>query len=338
MKISKVILVVAALHVLVIGGIFVFEGCSRSQSKTPEMATDESQPGVKPADLAALTPAPANPTPAEMSSTAPPATPSTATAATPVSNIGAAAKTYVVKKGDSLWKIAKAEGVSQAEIAKANNLSKNSLLKIGQKLQIPQVAKTTPTTSVATAAAAAIPSSADTLSATAPNVLGAASADADNVYMVKAGDSLWKIAQDHHVSVSAIKQTNNLSGDSLKVGQKLKMPAATPTSDVAAGGFREPGTYTENGQMVHYVEIGESPSVIAKKYGVKVDELMKVNNITDPKRVQYGQRLVIPVVAAAATAPSSTAAAMPTASAAHAASREPALAAPVVTTGPAVIQ
>ena len=51
--------------------------------------------------------------------------------------------------------------------------------------------------------------------------------------------------------------------------------------------------------MVHYVDMGESPAIVAKKYGVKVDELMKANNITDPKRVQYGQRLVIPVVAAA---------------------------------------
>jgi LysM repeat protein len=337
MKISKVVLVVAALHVLVIGGIFVFEGCSRSQSKAPEMATDESQPGTKPADLAALTPAPANPTTPEMSPLATPVTqvtPSTATAVTP-NAFGAAAKTYVVKKGDSLWKIAKAEGVSQVEIAKANNLSKNSLLKIGQKLQIPEVTKAAPTTPAA--AAAAIPSSQDALGVTT----AAATADAGNVYVVKAGDSLWKIAQNHHVNVSAIKQANNLTVESLKIGQKLKIPAVVASSTPTASGFREPGTYTENGQMVHYVEMGESPAVVAKKYGVKVDELMKVNNITDPKRVQYGQRLVIPVVAAAApaaTTPASTSVAMPTASAAHAASGEPALAAPVVTTGPAVIQ
>ena len=320
MKVSKVVLVVAALHVLVIGGIFVFEGCSRSQSKTPEMATDESQPGAKPADVAALTPpAPTNAAMSEMSPTAIAATPNASVAAT---------KTYVVKKGDSLWKIARAEGVSQVEIAKANNLSSNSLLKIGQKLQIPQVAKAGPTSSAtaATAAAAAIPSSAD--------ALGAA-ADAGNVYSVKAGDSLWKIAQDHHVNVSAIKQANNLSGDSLKVGQKLKIPSATIVTSTASG-FREPGTYTENGQMVHYVEMGESPATVARKYGVKVDDLMKANNITDPKRVQYGQRLVIPSVAAVTTA--STSAAMPTASAAHAANGDPALAAPVVTTGPAAIQ
>ena len=321
MKVSKVVLVVAALHVLVIGGIFVFEGCSRSQSKAPDMAMDESQPGAKPTDIAA----PTNAVAAQTLTPPAPVTPVPAIAAS-----APAAKVYVVKKGDSLWKIAKAEGASQAEIAKANNLSKNSFLKAGQKLQIPQVAKATPT---ATVAAAAIPSSADALDATA-------AADTAEIYVVKSGDSLWKIAQNHRVSVSAIKHANNLAAGSLKVGQKLKMPAVVASSTPAASGFREPGTYTENNQTVHYVESGESPVVIAKKYGVKADELMKVNNITDPKRVQYGQRLVIPAAAAPATSTTratTTTIPTPMASAAHTVSGEPSLAAPVVTTGPAMI-
>jgi peptidoglycan endopeptidase LytF len=300
------------------------------------MATDESQPGVRSADTVAAAPSPTNTAKAEMM---PPATPSTATAA---GMLVVPAKSYMVKKGDSLWKIAKAEGVSQIELAKANNLNKNSLLKVGQKLQIPQVAKVASATPAA-AAAAAIPSSPDALGATAT----AASADAGSIYLVKSGDSLWKIAQNHHVNVSAIKQANNLSGDSLKIGQKLKMPAATSSMAAASAasdaGVFHPGTATEKGQTVHYVDIGESPAVIARKYGVKVDELMRINNVTDPKKIQVGQRLVIPVVATAAapatpTASTTTSAAMPTAGAAHAANGAPALAAPVVTTGPAVIQ
>ncbi|MGD0016503.1 MAG: LysM peptidoglycan-binding domain-containing protein [Verrucomicrobiia bacterium] len=321
MKVSKVVLVVAALHVLVIGGIFVFEGCSRSQSKVPDMAMDESQPGAKPTDVGA----PTNAVAAQELTSPAPVTPAPAIAASVP-----AAKVYVVKKGDSLWKIAKAEGASQAEIVKANNLSKNSTLKAGQKLQIPQVAKATPT---ATVAAATIPSSADVLNATAAT-------DASEIYVVKSGDSLWKIAQTHRVSVSAIKHANNLAAGSLKVGQKLKMPAVVASNTPAAGEFREPGTYTENNQTVHYVESGESPVVIAKKYGVKVDELMKINNITDPRRVQYGQRLVIPAAVSPATSTArvtSTTAPMPMASAAHTTSSEPSLAAPVVTTGPAMI-
>jgi LysM repeat protein len=42
------------------------------------------------------------------------------------------------------------------------------------------------------------------------------------------------------------------------------------------------------------VEAGDSPAKIAQKYGVKVEDLMKVNNITDPRRLRVGQELVIP--------------------------------------------
>jgi len=48
MKVSKVVLIVVALHVLVIGGIVVFEGCSRVKSSTPDMAANESLPGQQP--------------------------------------------------------------------------------------------------------------------------------------------------------------------------------------------------------------------------------------------------------------------------------------------------
>src|SRR5437867_3528806 len=133
MKVSKVILIVVALHVLVIGGIFIFEGCSRtSKAPTPDMAENET-----PADRAAAH-APAVPADA---------TPPTAAAA-PVSGEG---QMYTVKSGDSLWKIARQQNVSVAAIKQANNLSGDSL-KIGQKLHLPTaVAGATPATTTTTA-------------------------------------------------------------------------------------------------------------------------------------------------------------------------------------------
>src|SRR5438067_186202 len=113
MKVSKVVLIVVALHVLVIGGIFIFEGCSRAKSSAPEMAADENTPAGQDAANAAALPAPdANLTPA-------------APAPAPVAP-ASAARTHTVKRGDSLWKIAKAEGVSIGDVARANNLSKTT--------------------------------------------------------------------------------------------------------------------------------------------------------------------------------------------------------------------
>ncbi|MBQ9853809.1 MAG: LysM peptidoglycan-binding domain-containing protein, partial [Bacilli bacterium] len=95
---------------------------------------------------------------------------------------------YVVKSGDSLYKIANKYGVSVDDIKKANNLSSN-LLSIGQKLVIPEK-------------------------------------DSGNVYVVKSGDSLYKIANKYGVSVDDIKKANNLSSNLLSIGQKLVIPVS----------------------------------------------------------------------------------------------------------------
>ena len=54
MKVSKVVLIVVALHVLVIGGIVVFEGCSRVKSSTPHYG-GQRNPAGQPADTNLVT-------------------------------------------------------------------------------------------------------------------------------------------------------------------------------------------------------------------------------------------------------------------------------------------
>lgn len=368
MKVSKVVLIVVALHVLVIGGIVVFEGCSRAKTNAPALADNESTPGQQPdgtmpgttGNQVTSMPNPQGPgagnslTPANSMAGNEAAAPApTAVSATPA----ATTHTYVVKKGDSLWKIAKAETVTVGELSRANNMTKTSTLKVGQKLTVPVAAKAEKA-SIATASV--IPTPMDANGAASTTTASAAPATATDaggtMYTVKSGDSLWKIARQQSVSVAALKQANSLSGDSLKVGQKLHIPVATAKapSDTAAntvsGGvaptssaaWQSPGTYTENGQTIHVVDLNESPSTIAKKYGIKTDDLLKANNITDARKVQYGQRLVIPTQQqnAAATAPSTpaTTPAANTTSTATAAPAAPALAAPVVSASRATVQ
>ena len=357
MKVSKVVMIVVALHVLVIGGIIVFEGCSRAKSNTTDMVNSESQPADTttpgaPGTAATSMPSPQGPGAANPMAPANSVAGNEAVAPAPAAPAAAptpAAHTYVVKKGDSLWKIAKAESLTVGELSRANNLTKTSALKIGQKLSIPVSAKAEKT-SVATASV--VPTSTDASGATATTASTTAGADAGGAtYTVQSGDSLWKIARKQSVSVAALKQANNLNGDSLKVGQKLHIPVATAkaltdsaANTVSAGiastssaAWQTPGSYTENGQTIHVVDFNESPSTIAKKYGVKIDDLLKANNISDAKKVQYGQRLVIPTQQPAAMAtPATTPAANTTTTAAAPAT--PALAAPVVSASRATIQ
>ncbi len=284
MKVSKVVLIVVALHVLVIGGIFVFEGCSRA--KAPEVASagsaDETATNAvaTTADQNTQSLTPALPAPSSLAPIAPVVAPAPA------------ARTYVVKKGETLMKIAKAEHIKVSELASANKLTKTAALKVGQKLTIPAKAEA-PVTAVASATPAIG-------SATAP----VTSAISGNSYTVKSGDSLWKIAKANNVSVASLKQANSLTSDSLKVNQKLVIPAAAATTPVTAPvttanvGAWQPGMQVDNGQTTHIVDIGETVGSIAKKYNVSVAELMKANNISDVKRVTVSQKLVIPSAAA----------------------------------------
>jgi peptidoglycan endopeptidase LytF len=292
MKVSRVVLIVVALHVLVIGGIFVFEGCSRARTSGPDIAADDPLPADATDHMAAagLPGGTAPMLPPDLSP-AVPAPPPVAPAAAPTSRI------YVVQKGDSLWKIARAEGVNMSELARINNLTKNSILQIGQKLEIPAPTQQQPVT---TATASIMPSGAPA------GLPGDAATTSPDLYTVQSGDSLWKLARQHNVSVAAIKQANNLTSDMLRIGQKLRIPASAAGSDSASaapssygGGwnyndYREPGVYTEGGVKVHYVNHGESPAIIAQRHGIGTAELLRANNITDPRKIQYGQRLIIP--------------------------------------------
>lgn len=101
---------------------------------------------------------------------------------------------YIVKSGDSLWKIANQYNVTVNDLMNANNLT-STTLQIGQQLIIPS-ASTTP-----------IPPSSSTIE-----------------YTVKSGDSLWAIASRYNTTVDAIKDLNNLTTNTLQIGQVLKIP------------------------------------------------------------------------------------------------------------------
>ncbi|MGF1532061.1 MAG: LysM peptidoglycan-binding domain-containing protein [Bernardetiaceae bacterium] len=110
---------------------------------------------------------------------------------------------YTVQSGDSLWRIAQAQGVSVEEIRRANNLTSNAL-SLGQRLLIPGKASSSDTAAVASPSASVATSSTS--------------------YTVQSGDSLWKISRDQGVSVEEIRRANNLTSNALSLGQQLIIP------------------------------------------------------------------------------------------------------------------
>jgi len=148
---------------------------------------------------------------------------------------------YTVKSGDSLWSIAKKYNISVSDLKSANGLT-NSLLTIGDVLKIPVIDEEKPK---------------------------------ENIYVVKSGDSLYKIAQNYDTTVSAIMQLNNLTSTSLSIGQILEIPVETSIGN----------TYT--------VKSGDSLYKISKKYNTTVNELVSLNNLSNTA-LSIGQVLKVP--------------------------------------------
>ena len=102
-----------------------------------------------------------------------------------------------------------------------------------------------------------------------------------NVHVVRRGDTLSGIAKKYGTSVAAIQQANRLRGSIIYVGQRLKIPGRSGNSD------SQPKT------IVHVVRRGETLSGIARRYGVTVSQIAKLNNIKPNSLIRVGQRLVI---------------------------------------------
>lgn len=98
----------------------------------------------------------------------------------------------------------------------------------------------------------------------------------EDFYVVKKGDTLYKIANDFGTTVDELKKKNNLTSNLLNIGQILTIP----------GFSKSDNTYT--------VKKGDTLYQIANKYGITVDELKKANNLTS-NLLNIGQVLIIPV-------------------------------------------
>ena len=110
-------------------------------------------------------------------------------------------------------------------------------------------------------------------------------ADADT-YTVKKGDTLWDIAINNGTTVDQLMQDNNLTSSLIFPGDKLTYN--TTVAQVAQA--KEQGYYT--------VVLGDTLGKVANRFGVTVDELVKLNNLSDPNLIYVGTVLKVDANAA----------------------------------------
>ncbi|NDA09719.1 MAG: LysM peptidoglycan-binding domain-containing protein [Verrucomicrobia bacterium] len=246
-RLSTIFLVVLGLHVVVIVGISAYH-LLRGNPDTPVSHIETSPaPAMEPAKAPEATPAPAvassMPSPddkvwqtqAPAEASAPVASaPVPVEAAAPAMAPAAAERTHVVAKGDTLAKIAKANGVTSAALAKANGVQ-GTMIKIGQKLKIPEVA------GAGTEAKPAVSAPAQAVAAAAAKQESSPA----GTYTVAAGDTLAKIAKKFGTKAETLAKLNSISDPKkLKIGMKIQVPgeasakaeapAAAPAAPAAA--------------------------------------------------------------------------------------------------------
>ncbi len=223
------------------------------------------------------------PGPATVSTPAPAAP----AAATPSAPAAGPTVTWIVSNKDSLYTIARKNGITVDELIAANapKITRATILQPGMSLIIPS-SKT--------------PSAAATAATAAP-----AAADSGNTYKVAAGDSLGKIAAKNHTTVKALKEINGLTSDSIRAGQMLKLPAAgaAPAAATPSLPAADENSYT--------VKSGDSLDKIARAVHVSSGELMALNGLTaeTARLLRPGRVLKLP---SGVHAPAATTAAMPT--------------------------
>ena len=128
------------------------------------------------------------------------------------------------------------------------------------------------------------------------------SVSAENVYVVKPGDSLSKIAAAHGVKTAELKELNNVVDvNKIRVGQKLILPdySKPSASQPAEKSAKSADSKAVASGDAYVVKPGDALSKIAAAHGVKTKDLMAVNKITDANKIRVGQKLAIPGAKAA---------------------------------------
>ena len=168
--------------------------------------------------------------------------------------------TITVASGDTLWKIANANGLSVAELKTLNNLSSDYIYP-GQSLKVTKSVTNGNNSTGVTPPTVTKPS--------VPTVV-------NKMYTVQKGDTLYKIASANGVSVADLKTWNSLSTDIIFVSQSLKVAATTTSAQATAPTTSAPAASANSYTVVK----GDTLYSIAKKNGVSLAALIEANDIT----------------------------------------------------------
>ena len=110
----------------------------------------------------------------------------------------------------------------------------------------------------------------------------------DIVHIIEKGDTLYALSKKYNTPIDSILKKNNLSDPSkIKIGQKIIIPVENSAKD-------DKKTKTNSDTLTHVVQKGDTLYALAKKFGIKFSDLLKLNGINEKTPLKIGQILKIP--------------------------------------------
>ncbi len=173
---------------------------------------------------------------------------------------------YIVKAGDSWYRIAKMFGLTASRLAEINGKTVNAVIIPGEKLQIASSENTNSSSGSAT--------------------------KNSGEYTVKAGDSWYRIAKKYGISASALAKANGRNlNNVILVGEKINIPSTTTSN---SSNDQTNADVDNQAKSSYTVQQGDSWYRISRKFGVTTYSLAKLNGRTINDTIFPGEKLAIP--------------------------------------------
>lgn len=184
--------------------------------------------------------------------------------------------THTVAQGETLYSISKTLNVTVAELQAWNDLSSNDI-SIGQNLiYYTDEEQSTP----------------DSSSSSGPSLVNITTPQENIFYTVKSGDNLTVIARAHNMTVSELKELNNLESDLLRIGQRLSV--RKPVNSVAPSASEFSGESAPQGSFAVYtIQSGEATAILLDKFRMTAQELQELNPDVNISALEQGQTITV---------------------------------------------
>ncbi|MCO8284265.1 LysM peptidoglycan-binding domain-containing protein [Tetragenococcus halophilus] len=169
---------------------------------------------------------------------------------------------YTVKAGDSVWLIADQNGITMNQLRDWNNIQ-NDFVYPGQKLTVSKGSNSNNSNSNS--------------SSNSNNSSGGS-------YTVKAGDSVWLIADQNGITMNQLRDWNNVQNDFVYPGQKLTVSNGSSTFNSSNN--------SGSSNTQHKVKSGDSLWMISQEYDISVSRLKSINNLNSDT-IFIGQNLKV---------------------------------------------